>query len=289
MPATEEVHIALSKSVNEDDPDERLIKLLLDCGASPLTNGCKALIDATQKVAASSLKLLLSGDIPEGDINRVFSLGFAAENLQAWFTPEGLQVARMLLEKGAKGDALSGALILAMKHSDEESADLAEQFVDVLVDHGADVNFENGEPLKEATSKANVNWTRKLLNCHPSAETLSLGFNHIFDTALSPDEAIKLFEMFTDYQDGEARMDVMAVNHGSEPVLVRAISQYPRSTEVLQTLLDAGFYYDQATFYRVHPVIEEQEEVTLLAWAIAQPQKKVSNALIEMLIERGGK
>ncbi|CAM1503299.1 Fc.00g080750.m01.CDS01 [Cosmosporella sp. VM-42] len=287
MPATEEVHIALSKAINEDVPDERLIKLLLDCGASPLTNGCKTLVDATQKVAASSLKLLLSGDIPEGDINRVFSLGFAADNFQVWFTPEGLEVARMLLEKGAKGDSLSGALILAMRNSADGSAELADHFVDVLVDHGADVNFNNGETLKEAASKANVNWTRKLLSCNPSAETLSLGFNHIFDTALSPDEAIKLFAMFTEYQGGEARMDVMAVNHGSQPVLVRAISQYPRSTEVLQTLLDAGFYHDQATFYRVHPTIEDEEEVTLLAWAIAQPQKRVSTSLIEMLIQRG--
>lgn len=289
MPATEEVHIALNKAVNEEEPDERLIKLLLDCGASPLTNSCKTLVDATQKVAASSLKLLLRGEIPENDINWAFSGAFTAESFQTWFTPNGLEVATMLLEKGAKGNALSGALILVMKNTEPEGAELANQFVDILVSHGADVNFDNGEPLKWAASNANVDWTRKLLTCHPSAETLSLGFNHIFDTSLSPETAILLFEMFTDYHEGDVRMDLMAVNQGAEPILVKAISQYPRSAEVLEVLLDAGFYHDQATVCRVHPQVDAEEEVTLLMWAIAQPQKKVSTNVIELLLKRGGK
>lgn len=289
MPATEEVHIALNKAVNEDEPDEKLIKLLLDCGASPLTNGCKTLINVTQKVSAPSLKLLLRGDIPVEDINRAFSGAFNEESFPTWFTIDGLEVAHLLLEKGATGDALSGALILAMKNSDEDSAGLADQFIEVLLSHGADVNFENGEPMKQAASKANVSWTQQLLKCHPSGKTLLVGFNHIFDTALSPDEAIQLFEMFTEHQDGEVRMDVVGVNHGSDPVLIRAITQYPRSTEVLRTLLDAGFYYDQHTVYRLNDRVEEPEEVSLLTWAIAQPQKKVSTNVIEVLIESGGK
>ncbi|KAF7549074.1 hypothetical protein G7046_g8459 [Stylonectria norvegica] len=287
MPATEEVHIALCKAVNENEPDERLVKLLLDCGASPLTNGCKTLIDAATKVAASSLKLLLAREIPEVDINRVFSGAFNAENYQTWFTQDGLDVARMLLAKGAKGDDLSGALILAMKNSAEGDAELTDEFVEILVAHGAQVNFESGEPLRQATSKANVSWTRKLLSGHPSAETLSLGFQHIFDTALSEDALLQLFEMFTSYDKDGVRMDVMSVDPGSEPVLVKALSQYPRSTKVLETLLDAGYYHDQTVFYHVHPEIAEQEEVTLLAWAIAQPQKKVSTGLIELLVNRG--
>lgn len=289
MPATEEVHIALSKAVTEDEPDVRLIKLLLDCGASPLTNGCQTLLSATQRVEASVLKLILEREIPEDDVNHVFSKGFTAENFQKWFTPDGLEVAQMLLDKGAKGDALSGSLILAIQNSDEDTAALTDQFIDLLVAHGADVDFMDGEPLKQAASKANVSWTKKLLACHPSPQTLAIGFDHIFDSAMSEDEALELFKLFTEYQEGEVRMDVMARNPGSEPVLVRAISQYPRSKTVLEALLDAGYYHDQTTLYRVHPNIEESEEVTLLVWAIAQPQKRVSSSLIELLIDRGGK
>ncbi|KAF7554550.1 hypothetical protein G7Z17_g2825 [Cylindrodendrum hubeiense] len=287
MPATEEVHIALSKAVTEDELDERLIKLLLDCGASPLTNGCQTLLSATQRVAAPILKLILDREIPEDDIKRVFSKGFTAENFQKWFTPDGLEVAQMLLDRGATGDALSGSLILAIQNSDDNTAALTDQFIDLFVEHGADVDFMNGEPLKQAASKANVSWTQKLLACHPSPQTLAIGFDHIFDSAMSEDEALELFKIFTEHHDGDVRMDVMARSPGSEPVLVRAISQYPRSKTVLEALLDAGYYHDQTTLYRVHPDTEEPEEVTLLVWAIAQPQKRVSSALIELLIERG--
>ncbi|KAM5363959.1 hypothetical protein ACJZ2D_011749 [Fusarium nematophilum] len=287
MPAIDEVHIALSKAVGEEEPDERLIKLLLDSGASPLTNSCYAIVQAVQGVKASALELLLDREISEADINQAFSTGFSTEKFETWFSMGGLEVARTLLEKGATGDALSGALVMVMKDSTDETEALADRFVELFVAHGADVDFGNGEPLVYAASKANALWTEKLLACRPSAQTLALAFERLFDTARSSDEVLRLFELFSGYRDGEVGLDVMARSPGSEPILIKAISQYPRSTELLQTLLDAGFYYDQTTAYRIHESIEEPEEATVLIWAIAQPQKKVSSALIKLLIERG--
>ncbi|KAF4470130.1 Ankyrin repeat domain-containing 17 [Fusarium albosuccineum] len=287
MPATDEVHIALSKAVGEDEPDERLIKLLLDSGASPLTNGCYAVVQAVQGVKASALELLLARDISEEDINQVFSNGFTADKFATWFTSDGLEVAKMLLDKGATGDALCGAMVLVMMNSTNETEPLANDFVDLFVSYGVDVDFENGRPLICASSKANAAWTEKLLACKPSAQTLSLAFERVFDTERSPEEVLVLFELFSGYRDGEVGLDVMARSPGSEPILIKAISQYPRSAELLQTLLDAGFYHDQSTRYRIYEKIEEPEEMTVLLWAIAQPQKKVSTTLIKMLIERG--
>ncbi|KAL2681074.1 hypothetical protein Neosp_008677 [[Neocosmospora] mangrovei] len=287
MLATDEVHIALSKAVGEEEPDERLIQLLLDSGASPLTNGCYAMVQAVQGVKASPLKLLLARDISEQDINHIFSGGFAAEKFATWFSLEGFDVAKMLLEKGANGEALSGAMVMVMKNSTDETESLADQFVELFIEHGVDVEYGNGEPLVWAASKANAFWTEKLLTCKPSAQTLSLAFERLFDTARSPDEVLRLFELFSGYRDGEVGLDIMVRSPGSEPILVKAISQYPRSSEVLQTLLDAGFYHDQATTHRIHDKVDEPEEVTVLVWAIAQPQKKVSSNLIKMLIERG--
>ncbi|KAF5017925.1 hypothetical protein F66182_10109 [Fusarium sp. NRRL 66182] len=287
MPAVDEVHIALSKAVGEEEPDERLIKVLLDSGASPLTNGCYALVQAVQGVKVSALELLLTYDISEQDVLQLFSSGFAAAQFATWFSPSGFEVAKLLLGKGAKGVAVSNALVLVMKNSTDETESLADQFVDLFVAHGADVDYENGQPLVCASSKGNAFWTERLLACKPSAQTLTLAFERVFDTARSPDEVLKLFELFSGYRDGEAGLDVMTRSAGSEPILIKAISQYPRSTELLKTLLDAGFYHDQTTTFRIHDSIEEPEEVTVLIWAIAQPQKKVSSALITMLIERG--
>lgn len=289
LPITEDIHIALSKAVSEEDPDQRLIKLLLDSGASPLTNGCQTLLRAVQGAQSESLKLLLDRDITNQDLNYVFSIAFVAQNFSTWFSPGGLEISKMLLQKGAKGEALSGPLVQVMQNSTEDTEALADEFVDVFVTYGVDVNFEDGEPLVQAAAKANPSWTKKLLACHPSTEALSRAFENVFDVARSPKEVISLFELFSDHHEGGARLDVMSRRPGSEPLLFKAISQYPRSLDVLQTLLNAGYYHDQTTMYSIHPNIDEPEEVTVLVWAIAQPEKNVSTALIRELIDRDGK
>ncbi|KAG5953086.1 hypothetical protein E4U53_006953 [Claviceps sorghi] len=289
LQAAEDLHKALNEAVNEDDAEERLVRLLLAHGASPTANGCKTLVDAVNKLAPPSLALILDRKLPQEDVNRAFNHAFVADTFNRWFTEAGLQTASVLLDKGARGDALSGALVLAVKCCTPETRDLANRFVTLLVSHHADVNYNHGEPLQLAASKANVLWTRQLLECRPTIETLSLAFQRIFDTALPRDEVLGLIRLFAEYRDGHVRMDVMSVQQGRDPLLVRAVSQYPRSVAVLEILLDTGLYYDQAATYQIHSDVEDAEEMTLLLWALAQPQKRVSNALIELLLARGAK
>lgn len=289
MSVTDDVHIALNDAVNEKRPDEELVKLLLDHGASPTANNCKTLVDAAKNIAAPCLQMLLEQQIPQDAINRTFTQCFTAENFDTWFSKSGKSIIEMLLERGAQGIALSEMLVLVMRGYNSASPDLSDDFVELIISYGPDVNYNSGEPLQVAASSANVEWTNLLLGCHPSSETLAYAFQHIFDTPLDEDDALALFKMFTEYREGETSFDVMTQKSGSEPVLVRAMSQYPRSTKILGALLDAGYYHDQMTTYKLLPELEEAEDVTLLSWAIAQPQKKISSALIQILLERGGK
>ena len=288
MQTSEELHIALNDAVNEEDPEERLVQLLLEHGASPSANGCKTLVDAANNAASTSLALLLKQEIQAEDINRSFNQAFGDKTFKTWFSERGLETAKMLLEKGAGGEALSGALALTMKRSSAERQELADKFVSLLVSSGADVNYNNGEPLQNAASRANVAWSKQLLALKPSIQTLSLAFQCIFDTALPQDEVFDLFKLFAEYRDGDVRIDVMSEQQSAEPLLVRALSQYPRSTKILEALLDAGLYHDQPCHFKLHSDVEEPEQMTLLSWAIAQPQKRVSTAVIETLVARGG-
>lgn len=285
LPAEDDVHIALNDAVNEDDPEERLVKLLLDHGASPTMNGCKTLVDATQQIAGTCLSLILEKQIPPADISRAFSQCFSPDRFDVWFSQSGLETARALLNCGAHDESLSSALVSVMKAHDVD-VQLAEEFFDMLVSFGPDVDYNNGEPLQQAASLANVAWMKELLECHPSSQTLSLAFQRIFDTALDEMDALQLFEVLTGYRDGETCIDVMTPQDARAPVLVKAMSQYPRSLLILQTLLDAGYYHDQMVIYQLHEDVDER--MTLLTWALAQPQKKISSALIQLLLDRGG-
>jgi len=132
MPAVDEVHIALSKAVGEDEPDERLIKLLLESGASPFTNGCYALIQAVQGAKVSAVELILTCDFSEDNILAAFSSGFSDALFSTWFSANGLATAKMLLAKGAKGESVTRALVQVMKDSTEEMEGLADAFVELF-------------------------------------------------------------------------------------------------------------------------------------------------------------
>lgn len=290
LPATNDVHVALNDAVNEESPEERLVKLLLDHGASPVANECKTLVDVTRRRSTSLLKHILDHPLAPEAIDYTFSQCFTAENFPSWFSKSGKRTIRMLLKKNTqRSSAVTQMLLQVMRGYTRDTAQLADEFFDLLVSHDPDVNYNQGEALQIAASQANVDWTNKLLECHPSTESLSYAFQHIFDTHLDQENALLLFGMFSEYRDGETRIDVMAQPHGMKPVLARALSQYPRSLKILQTLLDAGFYHDQAIWSRLHRDIEDSEEMTLLTWAIGQPQKKISSSLIQELLERGGK
>ncbi|KAK0665679.1 hypothetical protein QBC41DRAFT_10614 [Cercophora samala] len=290
MPPCEEVNIALNRVVKED-PDLRLVGLLLKNGASPLANGCETLTDAAQMLLVDVLQLLLAGDIPQKDVSWTFKQAFTPGTSATWFSEKGFHVAKMLLAKGAEGESLTLALMTAIDAYDTEKDELARKFASLLLQHKVDVSYEDGIVLQKAAQRADAGLIRQVLQQNPDSRAVSLAFGYIFDHAdLSEEDALRLITLFTDYHDGEERLDVMFPPiPGTEPVLFRALIKFPRSVRILETLLDAGYYHDQMTRMRVMDDIDEEEQVNLLFWAISQPQKRVSNSVIELLVDRGAK
>ncbi|KAI0379231.1 ankyrin [Hypomontagnella monticulosa] len=282
------VNSALSRVVNEEDPEDRLIQLLISHHASPTANDCQTLIDATKTLSPSAFAKLLEMKTTAEDTSLVFTKAFAPSNVSYWLSSRGYEIAKSLLEKGATGDGVDSAFATVLSLYVETRGQVANDFVDLLLKYGADVNYNYGEALQNAATQGDPDLLRRLMREKPSSQAMTYAFPRIFDSAASEDVVHELITLFIEYGDGQSHMDVTFTQVGSEPVLIRALSQFPRSTKIVEALLDAGFYHDQMTKYRVLQEIEE-EPVTLLMWAILQPQKKISSAVINLLIERGAK
>ncbi|ROT42180.1 hypothetical protein SODALDRAFT_326351 [Sodiomyces alkalinus F11] len=289
----EELHIALNKAVNEEVPDEKLIEAFVRHGASPLPRGRRTLVDAANRCSPSIVSLLLeAADVSGDDVSLVIRQSFTKDTAGTWFDEQGFLVLQSMLDKGARGEGISSVLALVLDMaSDGERPELANRFIDLLSAHDVDVDYQDGKLLISATSACDVVLIKRLLEKKPRAETLSRAFYRVFDTALAEDDALQLISLFTEYGDGETRLDVMYTMPGISPILFLALAQYPRSTRVVRTLLDAGFYHDQMTVFHVAPGLEEDEEetVTLLTWSLLQPQKKISSNVIHVLVEAGAK
>ncbi|KAM0810243.1 hypothetical protein AB5N19_10591 [Seiridium cardinale] len=288
-PVPNAVHLTLTKAVNEEDPEERMIQLLVANRASPTANGCQTLIDATRTLSASQFSKLLESRITPEEASLAFGKAFAPDHAQAWLSERGFEIARCLLRKGARGEAVDSAFVAVLGVYADNPGNLADSFVELLLKYDANINYNHGEALQNAASQGNPDLLRRLLQEKPRSEALTLSFPRIFDTEAGEDEVSELISLFTEYNDGGDQMDTMFVQPGSEPVIIRALSRFPRSTKVLRALLDVGYYHDQMTSVRVMPEIEDDEQVNLLTWALLQPQKKISSGIIDLLIDRGVK
>ncbi len=288
-PAPGALHSALNRVVNEEEPEERLIELLVSNRASPTANGCQTLIDATRTLEASAFAQLLEPEITVSEASLVFVKAFGSQDTAYWLSKRGYDIMRCLLEQGATGDGADLALVAVLNARLAGDDGLTGDFLELLLKHGADVNYNHGEALQKAASQGREDLVRRLLRENPGVEALTLAFPRIFEANVSEDELHDLISLFSEQKDGQNQLDVMFVHPGSEPVVIRALSEFPRSTKVLQALLDVGFYHEQMVASRVMPELDEDEQVTVLMWALLQPQKKISSAVIQLLVEKGGK
>ena len=291
-PAPGALHQALNRVINEEDAEERLIDLLVSNRASPVANGCRTLIDAARSLPASAFAQLLDSKVTASDSSTVFESVYTPQDVGTWLSRRGYEIAGHLLEQGAAGTSVNLALAAVLGANTPNGDDLINDFLELLLSHGADVNDNHGEALQNAAAQGRTDVLRRLLDAKPNVESLTLAFPRLFEAGVGEDALCELIMLFADHKDGQNQLDVMFVRPGAEPVVIRALAEFPRSTRILQALLDVGFYHEQTVAYRgVIPELVDQDEeelVTLLLWALLQPQKKISSAVINLLIDRGG-
>ncbi|CAK7199715.1 hypothetical protein SEUCBS139899_002398 [Sporothrix eucalyptigena] len=288
---TEAVHVALNKAVKEKHPNLGLVQLLLEHGASPLADGCQTLVNAACQFHTSVLELCVTlSKISQADLSYALQEALNPARVNAWLSQQGHDTAKLLLGQGAQSTHLGQDLVLCVKNCDGYNNGVARQFVELFVKYGADINVDNGASLQTAAKMGDVPLVQKLLTLAPEVDIAAMSFPHIFESGASENTVLQLIDIFHDYRvNDECGIDVMYKDPDSDPVLFVALSRYPRSVRILEALLGVGFYYDQMIRLRVTPDMEEIESVSLLFWALFQPQSMISNGVIELLIENGCK
>lgn len=278
-------HVAttLLRATQETPADRELIKLLLSFQAY---DEGQSMAHAASILDLETLKLLIESPKARMFISSAFQNAMTDD--VPWKSERGLSVMELMLEKGASGEAAGKALVDAVERSRDLDSSLAGKFLDLLLRFNPDVNYERGIVLQRAALRGNLNLLQRCLP-RATSDSKAMAFPYIFKSSSDEALVLQMIEAFTESAGGEEPLDTefKHPDPAMQPILFMALEMFPRKTEVLKTLLETGFNPDQ---WKMTEVDSEfgVEHLTVLCWAIYQPEKRISSSSIELLIDSGG-
>ncbi|OAX80957.1 hypothetical protein ACJ72_04705 [Emergomyces africanus] len=280
-----QIHTALTETVQEHPCDTETLKLLLKHGASVHHSNNLPLLHAAMSMDVATLKLLMEAISDRRAVNDIFSHMISAGN--TWLSAPGLLVMQQLLENGASGEVIDSALAVSVENFGiiPEATD----YVDLFLRFGANADYEDGRALKLAVGKSSPVLVRRLLDSLQSTTNLLTAFSTVMTSNLPEDSTLELIEIFTQIPGGIPDLNrhmYDADGLQQEPVTFAALRQWPRGTNILEALLKADILVDQTIPYIIESK-EGYEQVSLLLWALLQPQQKISPYVIDCLLRNG--
>ncbi|TVY88566.1 Ankyrin [Lachnellula willkommii] len=244
---------SLVHAIQQTPPDRRLIKLLLSYDAY---DEGQSIIYAAQSQDVETLELLV--DSPKAAPFMSAAFNDTMSNDMQWQSFKGIGIMRLMLEKGASGDPLAEALckaagrafidkqetfricpstkiVLNQRMLTETEQVLATEFLPVLLQFGADVNYQQGRVLQWATKRFSLDLTKKLLP-HASPHSKAMAIPYLFSAGTDPTAVLKCIQAFMDsMQDGDEHV-YNTFEHPTPDlahVLFLALEKFARKPQIL--------------------------------------------------------
>ncbi|KAF2263206.1 hypothetical protein CC78DRAFT_581771 [Lojkania enalia] len=257
--------------------DTTMIEVLLDHGASVNHSDGECLSLAVASGHCALTRLLLSGkDTPaKSTVTKAFRALFHDSNMK--FANQ-FDIAKLLLPRSVDQSAIDLALRTVLDVSYDENS---EDFINFLLQHHASVNTADGACFVLAARRPDFKIFDKLLMHGPD-------FSSVVPLLLRAklEESI-LIKALKECFDHGCKPDCLESDRPLEPpALILALQEYPRSEALVKIFLNNGCNPN----ITVSDVLDSrvgEEIMPSLVYALAQPQKTISTAVIIALLDAG--
>ncbi|PVI07225.1 hypothetical protein DM02DRAFT_609199 [Periconia macrospinosa] len=266
--------------------DTTLVELLMQYGASAIANEGEALQTAVSVADNSLVKLHLSGkDRPSGTtITKAFLALFydykthcASRKLD-----DCINIAQELLELGVDQSAIDSALPTVIEPGNLNTGD--RPLIDLLLRWHANVNASDGICFMFAARRSDRALFSQLLAFQPNYTQL---VPKLVEADLSPASLIELLELCFEHNCTADELEASRDLANNKPLLISMLSKYPRNESLVQLLL---LTYGCNPNVFVTDTADEaigEETMSVLTWALSRPQKLISSAVIQALLDGG--
>jgi hypothetical protein len=203
-----------------------------------------------------------------------------------WLASESFDLVATLLSRGAAGEGVHYALASALTYVIDGVA--SQELLELLLQHDADVNFDDGKSLQLTTHHARQDLFEMLLQRNPDPHSLYMCLKAALDNDHDEETVFHLFKSVTGNESVHAKPNV---NHYSDlglPLLFYSLNNYPTSARLadeicqldanLSATIDWDIYddeYDDPISDRISPLLVSLE-------------KNCSDEVIGVLLKHGG-
>ena len=295
---------ALKNVVLEQETDVTLVGMLLEAGAEATYENGVCVKNAACKLDQTTLGVLCEYS---GHNEPIFTQAFAslmnAKNDKKWIAFEHVELVQLLIRYGASGPVLDKAMLQIVDHlaCKETEADLADILLNILFSSEADVNYENGKAVGIAASRGDPVILAQLLSHGATPTTASLSLSTAIMSGHEEELLLQLIAAFTNPQS--TPLDVNEAIPGMPPPMLLCMKSYPDSVPLVDSLVAAGCDLESTMPMEVYADEMPRsrgtrsgsngsidvEPVTVLMWALLQPDNAISSDVINSLIKHGGK
>jgi ankyrin repeat protein len=282
------LHVALERSPAFDN----VAKLLLEHKANPNHAEGKAVLTAVTHCTPELLSAILAtGLSKQGVRSKAFTAAFSSG------TKEKVKKIEILLHAGISSTAISDGLIHEVELNQPNLS-----IVRLLIQHGADVNYQKGRVIQSATTSGNVALLSQLVANQVTKETLLHAIPLSMDLKLHKTRSDVLAVLLKTTQNVFTRSEIRVTDEFGAAVITEVERSDP-SRSILEQLLEAGasasFNGGQAIQYAtsngnvevLEMLVAKTASANMLGKAIPQassfPSKSQRHKLMKLLLEAG--
>ncbi|OCK79653.1 ankyrin [Lepidopterella palustris CBS 459.81] len=256
-----------------------LVELLVDNGASVNFNDGEAIRTSVISGSIDLTKILLTGNPKASTPTLTKAFRALIHDSHSEKNDTAIQIATLLLQSGVDQPAIDAALRTVLDHPDWDANSGA--MVDILLQYGSNVNTGDGTCFAFAARKGDTALFNKLLDHKPDYEVI---LSCLLISKLNETAVVQYISLC--FNHGCSAEVLGSCRRSKEPFLFLAMQEYPRGKTLINLLLSNGC---DPNMGRNHIIDESvgQERVSILVWALDQPQKAISTGVILALLQAG--
>jgi hypothetical protein len=204
-----------------------------------------------------------------------------------WLDSNYFDLVATLLSRGAADEGVHYALVDALTYVLDGVA--SEELLLLLLEHGADVNFDHGKSLQLTTHHARQDLFEMLLLRNPDSHSLYMSLKAALSNDLEEETVFLLFKSVTENESIPAMPDV---NNGSDlgfPLLFYCLNNYPSSARLAKEVCEFNADLSLTIVWDMYEDEYGDPVSDLLPPLLVSLEKGCSDEVIDVLLAFGGK